>query len=88
MLLQELIQAIQPIEVVGSTNIAIRNIHFDSRQIEEGDLFVAQMGTAVDGHHFIEGCAAKGAAAVVLSNRQYMPTEVRGSTYIRSVTPT
>lgn len=82
MLLQELIQAIQPIEVVGSTNIAIRNIHFDSRQIEAGDLFVAQVGTAVDGHHFIEGCAAKGAAAVVLSNRQYMPSEVRGCTYI------
>ena len=73
MILSELLSAIQPIEVVGSTDKEIKGLHFDSRKIGEGDLFVAQVGTAVDGHTFIEGCVAKGATAVVLSDRAYLP---------------
>ena len=75
MLLSELLGTIQPIEVIGRTDIQICNLHFDSRQIGAGDLFVAQVGTAVDGHTFIESCVAKGCAAVVLSNKAYMPKE-------------
>ncbi|MEE1253756.1 MAG: UDP-N-acetylmuramoyl-L-alanyl-D-glutamate--2,6-diaminopimelate ligase [Paludibacteraceae bacterium] len=75
MLLSELLGTIQPIEVIGKTDIQISNLHFDSRQIGAGDLFVAQVGTAVDGHTFIESCVAKGCAAVVLSNKAYMPKE-------------
>lgn len=75
MLLSELLGTIQPIEVIGRTDIQISNLHFDSRQIGAGDLFVAQVGTAVDGHTFIESCIAKGCAAVVLSNKAYMPKE-------------
>lgn len=75
MLLSELLGTIQPIEVIGRTDIQISNLHFDSRQIGAGDLFIAQVGTAVDGHTFIESCVAKGCAAVVLSNKAYMPKE-------------
>ena len=75
MLLSELLGTIQPIEVIGRTDIQISNLHFDSRQIGAGDLFVAQVGTAIDGHTFIESCIAKGCAAVVLSNKAYMPKE-------------
>ena len=75
MLLSELLGTIQPIEVIGRTDIQISNLHFDSRQIGAGDLFVAQVGTAVDSHTFIESCVAKGCAAVVLSNKAYMPKE-------------
>ena len=80
MLLSELLKAIEPIEVLGRTDIEINAIHFDSRKISQGDLFVAQVGTAVDGHTFIDGCVAKGAAAVVLSKREYMSNHQ--STYI------
>ena len=72
MLLSELLSVIQPIEIIGSTDKEIKGLHFDSRKIGEGDLFVAQVGTAVDGHTFIDGCVAKGAAAVVLSKREYI----------------
>ena len=72
MLLSELLTAIEPIEVIGSTEKEIKGLHFDSRKVGQGDLFVAQVGTAVDGHTFIEGCVEKGAAAVVLSKREYM----------------
>ena len=72
MILSELLKVIEPIEVIGETNKEIKGLHFDSRKIGEGDLFVAQVGTAVDGHTFIDGCVAKGAAAVVLSKREYI----------------
>ena len=75
MILSELLTAIEPIEVLGRTDIEIGGLHFDSRQIGAGDLFVAQVGTAVDGHTFIESCANKGCAAVVLSDKAYMPKE-------------
>ena len=82
MILSELISAIKPIEVIGETEKEIKGIHFDSRKIGEGDLFVAQVGTAVDGHTFIDGCVAKGAAAVVLSDRKYIVDNGQKTTYI------
>ena len=73
MKLQELLNAISPVRVLGATDKEVHAIHFDSRKVGEGDLFVAQAGTAVDGHGFIEQCVGKGAAAVVLSKAEYMP---------------
>lgn len=81
MILSELLTAIEPIEVLGRTDIEIGGLHFDSRQIGAGDLFVAQVGTAVDGHTFIDSCTNKGCAAVVLSDKAYMPKEP-STTYI------
>ena len=72
MLLSELLSAIEPIEVFGRTDKEINGLHFDSRKIGQNDLFVAQVGTAVDGHTFIDGCVSRGAAAVVLSKREYL----------------
>ncbi len=81
MILSELLTAIEPIEVIGSTEKEIKGLHFDSRKVGQGDLFVAQVGTAVDGHTFIEGCVEKGAAAVVLSDRAFMH-DAKDVTYI------
>ena len=81
MILKDLLNAIEPIEVVGDVNKEINGLHFDSRKIGAGDVFVAQVGTAVDGHTFIDGCVAKGAAAVVLSDRAYMRNDTN-ATYI------
>lgn len=72
MILSELLSVLNPIEVVGDVNKDIHALHFDSRRIGAGDLFVAQVGTAVDGHTFIDTCVANGAAAVVLSKREYI----------------
>ena len=86
MLLSELLSAIEPIEVLGRTDKEIKGLHFDSRQIGEGDLFVAQVGTAVDGHTFINGCVEKGCAAVVLSDKRYLPDSNQYSAF--SIQPT
>ena len=81
MILSELLKVIEPIEVIGSTEKEIKGLHFDSRKVGQGDLFVAQVGTAVDGHTFIEGCVEKGAIAVVLSDRAFMH-DAKDVTYI------
>lgn len=75
MQLSELLQAIKPLKVLGDTGRDIHALQFDSRKVEQGDLFVAQRGTAVDGHTFIAACVEKGAAAVVLDNPDYLPAE-------------
>ena len=48
----------------------------------EGNLFVAQDGTTVDGHNFITDCVAKGAKAVLLSKKEFLPSQPDGVTYI------
>ncbi|MDR0811750.1 MAG: UDP-N-acetylmuramoyl-L-alanyl-D-glutamate--2,6-diaminopimelate ligase, partial [Paludibacter sp.] len=51
--------------LTGLKDIEINSIQFDSRKVEQGDLFVATRGTVVDGHEFIPMAIEKGAAAVV-----------------------
>lgn len=82
MKLTELLKSIEVVQMLGNTDIEINAIQADSRRIENGNLFVAQTGTVVDGHEFIAQCIAQGAFAVVLDNPQYMPTESNGTTYI------
>jgi len=60
-----------PVTIFGNTNIEVTGIQFDSRKIERGNVFVAQVGTAVDGHQFVDSCIDKGAAAIVISDPQY-----------------
>ena len=51
--------------VVGNTGITVNAIAFDSRKIENKDVFVAIKGTAVDGHDYIDLAIEKGATAIV-----------------------
>jgi len=52
-------------EIVGSTNIAISSVTFDSRRVKKDSLFVATRGTSVDGHSYIQKAIENGAAAIV-----------------------
>lgn len=81
MKLSELISVLSPLRVVGSTDIDVRGIQFDSRKVSEGQLFVAQRGTTVDGHQYIDACIAQGATAIVLSDEKYIQ-EASAVTYI------
>ena len=83
MILSELIKSIEPRAVIGSLEREVCGIEFDSRRVERGSLFVAQTGTSVDGHTFIDNCVKNGAVAIVLSDRSYLPeAEIEGVTYI------
>ncbi|WP_299885477.1 UDP-N-acetylmuramoyl-L-alanyl-D-glutamate--2,6-diaminopimelate ligase [uncultured Lacinutrix sp.] len=66
--------------VVGTTNVYVRNIHFNSRNIAVSDLFVAIKGTAVDGHDYIEKAVRQGAIAIVC---EFLPKTLKeGISYI------
>lgn len=67
--------------VVGNTNIAVNNIHFDSRKVGFNDVFVAIRGTQTDGHAYIAKAVEQGALAVICEE---MPgNTVNGITYVK-----
>lgn len=49
----------------GAEEQEVAKVTFDSRQVEEGTLFVAVTGTQVDGHQFIDVAIANGATVIV-----------------------
>lgn len=51
--------------VVGSTNIAINELHFDSRKIAAKDVFVAIIGLKYNGHDYIDTAIQQGAIAII-----------------------
>ncbi len=59
--------------MVTTHEIEVRGIHYDSRKIQRGDLFVAIKGTFADGHKFIDIAIANGARAVVIENDAVLP---------------
>ncbi|MDG1528827.1 MAG: UDP-N-acetylmuramoyl-L-alanyl-D-glutamate--2,6-diaminopimelate ligase [Polaribacter sp.] len=63
--LKDILYKISIEEILGSTDIEINSVQFDSRKIESNDLFVAQKGVTVDGHLFIEKAIQLGAKAIV-----------------------
>ena len=70
------------IEVVkGSTDMVINKIEFDSRKIQENDVFVAIRGTVSDVHDFIEKAKNLGAIAIVCDTLPEII--VTGVTYIQ-----
>ncbi|MCQ2295855.1 MAG: UDP-N-acetylmuramoyl-L-alanyl-D-glutamate--2,6-diaminopimelate ligase [Bacteroidales bacterium] len=64
MKLSELLKGITP-KVTVTLNPDVTDICFDSRKVSKGCCFVAQVGTKVDGHKFIDGAVADGAAVIV-----------------------
>ena len=67
--------------VKGSTEIAVNNIDFDSRKIEENDVFIAIRGAVADGHEFIETAINKGATAIICDT--FPENIVAGVTYVQ-----
>ena len=67
--LKDILFGVQIEAIQGSTAQTINTIQFDSRQVGEGDLFVAVKGEQADGHNFIEKAIAKGAAAIVCQDK-------------------
>ena len=65
MIFTELITVIQPIQIIGSTEVEIKELAIDSRQVQPGHLFIAVCGTQTDGHQFIPKAIEQGAVAIV-----------------------
>jgi UDP-N-acetylmuramoyl-L-alanyl-D-glutamate--2,6-diaminopimelate ligase len=68
-------------KVVGSTVVSVNRIGFDSRNVGEGDVFVAIKGMISDGHDYISKTIEIGVNAIVCEE---MPAEIiKGITYIQ-----
>lgn len=81
MKLNELLKAIQPTQVIGNKEVEIKEVNIDSRQVREGDLFMAMRGTQTDGHAYIASAIEKGAVAVLCED---LPEQLNdGVTYIQ-----
>ncbi len=66
--------------VVGNTNTSVNKIEFDSRKVEQDDVFVAVRGSVSDGHDFIENAINQGAIAVICEKAP--DTIIHGVTYV------
>ncbi len=65
MVLHEVLYKVAIRSISGNTDVDIRDVQMDSRQVKQGCLFVAVKGTATDGHAYIEKAVSAGASAVI-----------------------
>ncbi len=64
-LLREILYKVEINSVVGNTSLSINKIEFDSRLINDGDMYIAITGVNVDGHRFISQAIQNGANCIV-----------------------
>ena len=80
-LLKDILYGVRIEEVKGNTNIAVENISFDSREINNMSLFVAIKGHINNGHNFISFAEKNGACAIIC---EILPQNLKdGITYIK-----
>ncbi len=79
--LEELLNRINVLEIIGTKNRDILELVFDSRKAVENSVYVAIKGTVSDGHEFINSSIIKGATVIICEN---FPTELKGEiTYVK-----
>lgn len=80
MKLKDLLYKVELIEIIGNVDSEIISVEFDSRKIQSGTLFIAQSGTQVDGHDFIQTSIENGAIAIICERK---PAEINPNvTYV------
>lgn len=80
-ILKDILYKVAIESVTGSTEIDIHKIDFDSRKIEENDVFVAIRGSLSDGHDYINKAIQLGAVAIICDT---LPSTIeKGITYIK-----
>ena len=65
MKLKELLHGLDVLELHADETLDITGVHYDSRQVMRGGLFVAISGFQTDGHKYIPKAAENGAACIV-----------------------
>ncbi len=79
--LAEIIQSLPTEQQSGPNDRPIKQLQFDSRKVEQGDVFVAIKGVQTDGHHYIEKAIESGAVCIVCED---LPTTLDAAvTYLQ-----
>ncbi len=68
MILQYLIEDIGAKEIIGKNNIEISKIEYDSKKIEQNDIFVAIKGYEKDGNDYIKEAIENGAKCIIVES--------------------
>lgn len=76
MKLSELIIGLDYEVLQGNIDTDVNNIHNDSRNVQEGDLFFCISGAVSDGHKYAEDVAKKGATVIVVEKDIEISAEV------------
>jgi UDP-N-acetylmuramoyl-tripeptide--D-alanyl-D-alanine ligase len=58
---------------IASDSFEVSGVAFDSREVGPGDLFIALKGETTDGHRFLDGAFAQGAAGAITSEHNVHP---------------
>jgi len=66
-ILPETITSLPDVNIKGAIQSPITGVSIDTRSLNAGDLFVAFIGSQVDGHDFIPKAISRGASAVMAS---------------------
>ena len=72
MKLKELLHGLDVLELHADETLDITGVHYDSRQVMRGGLFVAISGFQTDGHKSIPKAAENGAACIVCEKKPEM----------------
>ncbi|NJD67867.1 MAG: UDP-N-acetylmuramoyl-L-alanyl-D-glutamate--2,6-diaminopimelate ligase, partial [candidate division NC10 bacterium] len=83
MRLFDLIDGIDCRVLRGPIDVEIRQIRYDSRQVEPGDLFVCISGFRRDGHDFMPAAWAAGAAAILVERHDLPEAALCGGTVVK-----
>jgi len=67
MKLEKLLEKIDYTLLNGSLDVSVSDIAYDSRKVKNGDVFVAIVGSNVDGHDYIDMAIDSGASVVIVS---------------------
>jgi UDP-N-acetylmuramoyl-L-alanyl-D-glutamate--2,6-diaminopimelate ligase len=65
-------QLLPEASIFGADEIYVESCTADSRQCNDGDLFVALIGSHVDGHDYVADALSRGASAIIAE--RYLPT--------------
>ena len=82
-MLKDLLYKVNLKAVFGSTDVEIKTLHLDSREVKPESCFIAVKGFVVDGHNFIDVAIKNGAKAIVAE--QLPANMIDGITYIEVV---
>ena len=72
--IEDILKGIQTLKIEQIQHLPVSKICFDTRQVENNCVFVAQKGTKTDGHQFIPQAIAAGARYIVLED---MPNDLQ-----------
>jgi UDP-N-acetylmuramoyl-L-alanyl-D-glutamate--2,6-diaminopimelate ligase len=65
MRLKDILNHVEILSISGNPETEISNLHFDSRNVNQDDVFVALVGTLSDGHDYISQVIEAGASVVI-----------------------